>query len=204
MEDPEYSIKKYADNGDLKTLGSFNENDDLYVLSSQPSAEYSKWDVLVTGDLQKDKKFDPGAPAVIIKYDDNTLRLVGSVNDIDDIFIEDSGNGAQIEAEDFPLYKALKQMGEIGYTIDDIVAEIRKHSKDEDQKKRLLRIFLEELIQQTPHGGDFENPRRVQHENQDMNQLAGNLANVFPEIGREEILNLLDIALGEGGGGDDD
>lgn len=196
---PLYFIKKYADNGENpKILGSFDKKAKLYVLSSEPTAKYSKWNVLGTGKLQEDKKIDPRTPALAIKYPKiNTLTPIGSANDIDDIFIENSGT--QIRAEDFPLYKALKRMREIGYTNDDIVAEIRKHSKDEDQKKRLLRIFLEEVIEQTLHGGEFENPRRVQHENQDMDRFVGDLANMFPEIGQQEILNLLQIVNEEPG-----
>lgn len=194
MEDPEYSIKKYADNGDLKTLGSFNENDDLYVLSSKPTAKYSKWNVL-EGALQEDKKFDPGTPAVIIKYDDNTLRSVGSVNDIDNIFIEDSGTGMQIEAEDFPLYKALKQMDQ--NDIDEILSEIRKHSKGEDQRKRLIRTFL--LNEISSSGGDLENARAIANEieNGQFDELVNILADL--DQGDVPVLELLEINPDDGG-----
>lgn len=196
---PLYFIKKEVEGGDPKIIGSFTENDDLYVLSSEPTAKYSKLDVLRSGELQEDKKFDPKTSALAIKSAKNNIFYsVGSANDIDDIFIENSDT--QIKAQDFPLYKALKTMNKNGYSIDMIVDEIRKHSNNKDQQKRLVQIFLEQSIERTSDGG--ENLRRVQRGNEDMNGIVGFVAGLFPEIGREEIINLLEF-VNEGPGGDE-
>ena len=170
MERPKYSIKKEVEDGDPKTLGSFNENATLYVLSSKPTAKYSKWDVL-EGKLQKDEKFDFKTPALAIKHPNfNNPFPVGSVDDIDSIFIEESDTETQIKAKDFPLYKALKEMNEARYSPAEILEEILKHSKGE-QSIRLIRIFQSlEVIpsEETLDGGELvvnlpeiENPRWV-------------------------------------------
>jgi len=192
----QYSIKKYADNGENpKLLGSFNENDTLYVLSSKPTAKYSKWDVLGE-ELQKDEKFDFRTPALAIKYpNSNTPFPVGSANDIDDIFIEVSGTGAQIKVEDFPLYKALKEMNKKGYSPAEIEDEILKHSNGK-QRIRLIRIFQSLGIipsEETVDGGDNENPRGIENEgwvdmilNGDVDQQ--NIQNIINEfIGLEDM-----------------
>ena len=159
------------------------------MVSSQPSAGIFKMGCFRRSPSKRHKIW-PRSACSHHKIWRQYPSSVGSVNDIDDIFIEDSGNGAQPSRR----LSALQSIETNGWNdIDDIVAEIRKHSKDEDQK-RLLRIFLP--IQQLD-GGDLK-----------MREFAWKSKWTISWIktcsqrlsGRN--IKILDIALGKGGGDD--